>query len=85
LKFSKRDYTLGAYLKRGEDFENIGKNVRLRRRNSPKSQKSRCKRKTEPAKRKSAKRQKEKEKSGRGQKHGKKNVVLAGGLCFFLP
>jgi hypothetical protein len=36
------------------------------------------------AKRKSAKRQKEKEKSGRGQKHGKKNGVLAGGLCFFL-
>jgi hypothetical protein len=36
-------------------------------------------------KRKSAKRQKEKEKSGRGQKHGKKNGVLAGGLCFFLP
>jgi hypothetical protein len=37
------------------------------------------------AKRKSAKRQKEKEKSGRGQKHGKKSGVLAGGLCFFLP
>jgi hypothetical protein len=36
-------------------------------------------------KRKSAKRQKEKEKPGRGQKHGKKNGVLAGGLCFFLP
>jgi hypothetical protein len=36
-------------------------------------------------KRKSAKRQKEKENSGRGQKHGKKNGVLAGGLCFFLP
>jgi hypothetical protein len=36
-------------------------------------------------KRKPAKRQKEKEKSGRGQKHGKKNGVLAGGLCFFLP
>jgi hypothetical protein len=36
-------------------------------------------------KRKSAKRQKEKEKSGRGQKHGKKSGVLAGGLCFFLP
>jgi hypothetical protein len=36
-------------------------------------------------KRKSAKRQKEKGKSGRGQKHGKKNGVLAGGLCFFLP
>jgi hypothetical protein len=37
------------------------------------------------SKRKSVKRQKEKEKSGRGQKHGKKNGVLAGGLWVFLP
>jgi hypothetical protein len=34
-------------------------------------------------KRKSAKRQKEKEKSGRGQKHGKKTVFWLGASVFF--
>jgi hypothetical protein len=51
----------------------------------PKKDAKRCKRKTERAKGSWRKDKKKKKSQAEGKNMGRKNGVLAGGLCFFLP